>query len=216
MSCLQCFSEETLLAFCKGNASICWTGLCTARCFLSLAPCRQNTSSPTPVIMAAKNNSVLLECPLRAVLPLVDYHWHLMISAVYFISEKCDSSLCIFTVWKNTLGKKNPLYFGRLLKYHPFFMTWIHYHCQLEDFFHLAKHRWFLLWATLDPANPSVIAVAILLSLPEFVLPCDSWLWALWEHRLCLIYSLSPVNNITLAYPRHSIKCCQMNKWMRE
>lgn len=111
---------------------------------------------------------------------------------------------------------KNPLYFGRLVRYHSFFMTWIHNLCHLEDFFDLAKPRWFLLWVTLDPVYPSVTAVAILLSLPEFVLLLDPRLWALWEHRLCLIYSLSPVNNIMLAYHKHSIKCCQMNKWMRE
>ena len=115
MSCLQCFSKETLLASCKGNSSICWTGLRIARCFLSLAPCRQNASNPTPVIMAAKNNSVLLECPLRAVLPLVDYHWHLMISAVYFISEKCDSSLCVvhFHCMEEYTGEKEPIIFWK-------------------------------------------------------------------------------------------------------
>lgn len=166
----------------------------------SPAPCPQNASIPTP-LMTTKNNSVSFQMPPRGRcflwLITIGTWWSLQsISSLRSVIFLCV--LCIFTVWKNTLGAENPLYFGRLLKYHSFFMTWSHYHCHLEDFFDLAKRSWFLLWATLDPTYPSIIAVAILLPLPEFILPLDLRLWALWEHRLCLIYSLSPVNNIIL------------------
>lgn len=124
---------------------------------------------PPPVIIMAKNNSVVLKSPQRAVLPLADHHRHLMISTVYFISEKCYflPVLCIFTVRENTLGEKNPLCF---VKCRSFFMPWPHHHCHLEDFFDLTKHRWLLLWSTLDPEYSFSIAAAVLLSLPESVL----------------------------------------------
>lgn len=148
---------------------------------------------------------------------MVDYHPHLVIAPVYFMSEKCDFSLCVmhFHRMEKYTRRQEPIIFWKASKIPFIFMTWIYYHCHLEDFFDLIKPRWFLLRATLDPTHPSIIAAVILLSLPEFVLPLDLRLWALWEHTLCLIYSLSPVNNIMLAYHRHFIKRCQMNKWMR-
>lgn len=116
--------------------------------------CPQNASNPTPVIVRTKNNSARSWKPPTGqcfLWLLAAGTWWSLLSISSLRSVIFLSVLCIFTVWKNTLGEKNPLYFGRLVKYHSFFMSWIHYHCHLEDFFDLAKHRWFLLWSTLEP-----------------------------------------------------------------
>lgn len=53
-------------------------------------------------------------------------------------------------------------------------MTWIDDHCCLEDFFDLVKQV-ILLWDTLDPARPSIVAVATLLPVLDSVLLDLTW-----------------------------------------
>lgn len=153
-------------------------------------------SSPLPTecqplrpVLLTKNNPVCFGMPPRGRyllwLVTVGTWWSLQstscLRSVIFLCV-----LCIFTVWKNTLGGKNPLYFGRLLKFQWFSWLGSYYHCHLEGFFDLIKPRWCPLRAPPDPTHPSIIAAVILLSLPEAVLPLNLRLWAVWEHTLCL------------------------------
>ena len=220
MGFLQCFSKEALLAFCKCSSSMCWTVLCIARCLLPPAVCPQNASNPTPVIIAAKKNSVLLEYPLEGW-----YFLSLITFGTWWSLQSSSSQrrvillyvLCIFTVWRNTLSKgKNPLYFGRLLKCLSFFMTCVHYHCHLEDFFHLARHRWFLLWAYPRPNLSlcySCCHIAIVTWICSFLWPLD--VSSLKTQTVPYLFSISS-KQPNSAISQTLYKRCQMNTWMRE
>lgn len=168
---------------------MCWTALCIAWYLPSLLP-TYKMLPPPPVIIMAKNNSVVLKSPQRAGLLwliAIGTRWSLQsissLRSVTFLPV-----FCIFTVRENTLRGKNPLCFGRFVKCRSFFMPWPHHHCHLEDFLDLTKHGW-LLWSTLDPAYSFSIAAAILLSLPESVLPLHLRL-ELFENIDCALFIL--------------------------
>lgn len=132
------------------------------RVFTISSPLLTECQPLRPVVLT-QNNPVCFGMPPRGRYLL----WLVTVGTWWSLqSTSCPGSviflcvLCIFTVWKNTLGGKNPLYFGRLLKFQWFSWLGSYYHCHLEDFFDLIKPRWCLLWLPLTQLIPLLLQLS--------------------------------------------------------